>query len=168
MKKFNSGVSLVTVAAALAIISAAAYLFIQMSGTMIFAGSRIDQSLKGQQILVGVASEIQRMDFGQILSDVCKNSTAGLPIAGNCVTADGKLKSLADQTQPALGQPQVNVLLSENGKPSANGEMCVELNSCQLIAEDDMLEMKLTGYWKDPDPKKGLFSRVQLLRRVRW
>lgn len=161
------GVSLITVVAAITILSIAAAVFMQMSGSMLFAGSRIDQSLRGQQVLVGVAADIQRMDYSQIVSDVCNNKTAGEALPNNCLVSD-KLQAYSSQTVPAAGMPALNILLNENGKISETGDACVSLVSCKLMGSNNMLELKLMAFWKDPDPKKGVVSRPTLLRRVRW
>lgn len=164
------GVSLVTVAVALAILSAAAYVFVQMTGTLIFGSSRIDASLKGQQVLVGVSSEVQRLDFSQIINSatVCNKKTDGSALPNKCVDSDGKLATLATAPAPAAGMPLINTPVNENGKPSDNADACVTLQSCTLLANDNMIEMKLLAYWKDPKPGRPLLSRQSTVRRGRW
>lgn len=160
--------SLVTVAISIAILSVAGFVFMQMSGSYMFGSSRIAKGLRGQQVLVGVASDLQRQDFTRIVESTCGGITGTEKVlTGNCVAGD-TLKKLADQTQPKAGDPLINVLLSENGKVSDTGDTCVELNKCKFVAGGDMLELSLTAYWKDPDPKKGVVSKSTVLRRARW
>lgn len=170
MTSTRTGISLVTVMISLGIISIAAFIFIQMSGSLLFGSSRIDKSLKGQQVLVGVASDLQRQEYGVILDKICGGVPLNNPekdLTGNCI-AGNQLKPLSAQTQPPKGYPLINVLLSENGKASETGDTCVELVKCKLVADGDLLELHLRAHWKDPDPKKGLASRTTVLRRARW
>ena len=135
------GVSLIAVAAALVILSAAAFVFVQMTGALIFGSSRIDASLKGQQILVGVSSDVQRLDFSQIINSptVCDKKTDGSALPNKCVDSGGKLVALSAVTLPADGLPLLNVPINENGKPSDNADACVTLQSFQLISNDNMI-----------------------------
>lgn len=162
----------VTLIAALAAAGALGFVvYIILRSFEIFSVGKLSfaRRLQGDEAMVAASVGVQQADFNEILTQCRTRAILNSPQPRASVCAPNGVLNRALPNPPGAIQPwTMEVVRDAYGRPSADGEVCVELLHCRHLASGRILEVMVQGNWIDPHQPTVATQRRLTFRRTRW
>jgi hypothetical protein len=179
MKK-SSGFSIVAALMGLAMVTSAALLLMSALGFFKANEVRSRGRVLIQNSLLETAAYIRNVDFStlQTLCETRGAYGADLLPTSKCLDPANRSQFNPDPNESTGVGPSANANLPKivdvrldlkTGYPSMTGESCVALAKCDEKVSNQFIEVRLVGYWRDPDSRRApQINQSQLIiERVR-
>jgi type II secretory pathway pseudopilin PulG len=129
---------------------------------------RADRAEQVAQILVDTSSVLRRTTYEEVHQSLCLDSGAlPGPRQGVCIAGS------QFNTAPEAPVSDVGVQVTErrrrwNGDFNSDGGVCVEVYQCRVLAADQLIEISLRAYFKNPDSRSNYLTQDLVFRKARW
>ena len=178
--KSNAGISIMSALMGLAMVTTAALLLASALGFFKAGEVRSINRVLIQNSLLEAASIIRNSDF-ETLMDLCEvrgnYGTDLLPVS-KCLDPLNSMQFNSDSNPTTGVGPSTNANLPKvvdvrldlkSGRPSMSGQACIALARCDEKITNQFLEIRLVGYWKDPDSRRAppINQTLLLIERAR-
>ena len=162
------GISLIGVLVAIVIVTMCGLTFIQLFSSHRVLLGALDKKERAVQIANSTMGKMSREEFDSLVV-LCRNKNilnVAQPVIGTC-TSQGILNASPSGSTNLSDNPyQLEVLREWSGGNSSTGELCLELTQCQSLADNHLLDVSVSVFFRASAQRTE--SRTLTFRRTRW
>jgi len=170
----KSGFSVVAAIVAVVVVCILAVVVSNVFSNQKIGEARLNRRVQGEQILVDSAVGLQNYDYDSLYAICVAKGAVGVEVIGTCNVLLGQAPTPSPTPSstvtptPSPSSAFLEIRRNWNGDTDTSGNVCIELSRCDTKASNRILEVKLTGYWKDSKSDGLLQSKTLLFRKTRW